>query len=404
MHFLFHSLSLTSSGGSRVITNLSNYLVEEGHQVSIIIDRNRVAFPLHKEVKVYHLKAFTIKDVTPKVVGDTSHFQKHIATKSAKKKKQKLREKYKVIESINEWKKYLLKLFTFPTKYFLIKKFNQENQIDITLCGNIYYFLEHYFFYPNKNLHIVVHNSPKEVFINRTVKRILPLTSYFKNRKCITVSEAALDEMKQLLPEISSASKTIYNPFDFDEIRERSSENIDKFYRDNRYIVSVSSLAPGKRIERTINAFALLEDKNIHLVILGVGEMLQPLTQLTEQLAITDRVHFLGFTPNPMPYMANAEMLVLSSDSEGLPTVLIEALVCGTPVVSTNCKTGPSEILTGELQQYLIDIDGRQESDIHIDIHNGMASILSKQVEISEETINKFHKDTIIKQWQELAE
>ncbi len=91
MHFLFHSLSLTSSGGgSRVITNLSNYLVEEGHQVSIIIDRNRVAFPLHKEVKVYHLKTFTIKDVTPpKVVGDTSLFTKTCREKNERKKQKK---------------------------------------------------------------------------------------------------------------------------------------------------------------------------------------------------------------------------------------------------------------------------------------------------------------------------
>ncbi len=117
MHFLFHSLSLTSSGGSRVITNLSNYLVEEGHQVSIIIDRNRVAFPLHKEVKVYHLKTFTIKDVTPKVVGDTSHFQKHVEKKTTKKpKKKKLREHSEFISNINEWKRYLLKVISFPIK------------------------------------------------------------------------------------------------------------------------------------------------------------------------------------------------------------------------------------------------------------------------------------------------
>lgn len=87
MNFLFHTLSLTSSGGSRVITNLSNYLAEEGHKVAIVIDRNRVAFPLHENVKVYHLKNFSLKDVTPVYQGDTQHFQQNLKAKSEKKAK-----------------------------------------------------------------------------------------------------------------------------------------------------------------------------------------------------------------------------------------------------------------------------------------------------------------------------
>lgn len=403
MHFLFHSLSLTSSGGSRVTTNLSNYLVEEGHQVSIIIDRNRIAFPLHKDVKVYHLKTFTIKDVTPKVVGDTSHFQKHVATKSAKKKKQKLREKYKVIESINEWKKYLLKLFTFPTKYFLVKNFTQRNHIDIVLCGNIYYFLEHYSFYSNQNLCVVLHNSPKQVFIDRTVKSLRPINKIFQDIQCIGVSEGVSREMNMLYPALTKRTKTIYNPVDIAAIRELSTGRLSDFFIKNDYIISVSSLAPGKRIERTIRAFSQLNDEQLYLVILGKGPEEPKLKQLAENLGIEERVIFKGFVENPLPYMAHAELLSFTSDYEGMGMVLIEALACNTPVVSTNCPSGPSEILTGELQKYLIDITGRDENDIVEDITIAMSSMLANKPMITDDHLKPFDRANIISQWEEVA-
>ncbi|HAS6154150.1 TPA: glycosyltransferase [Vibrio vulnificus] len=401
MNFLFHTLSLTSSGGSRVITNLSNYLAEEGHKVAIVIDRNRVAFPLHENVKVYHLKNFSLKDVTPVYQGDTQHFQQHLKAKSEKKakKKLKLRDKYPFIQKINDWKKYLLKLFTFPSKYLVMRKFMSEFKPDKIASHNMYYFLEHYFFYPKDKFSVVLHNSPKEVIVNRGIQHLLPLKYYFKNRNCVSVSEGVLQEMKELLPCISESSQTIYNPFDFEEIRHRSEAYVDPFFVKNKYIVSVSSLAPGKRVERVINAFSLLEDKSIYLVILGIGEEEKKLKQLVTELDLESRVKFEGFIENPMPYMKHSECLVLASDSEGLPTVLIESLVCGTPVVSTNCKTGPSEILIKPLDQYLVEIDNQSEDSIVKNIKTSMQNIINNKIIVKDESLSKFRKDFIVKQW-----
>lgn len=88
----------------------------------------------------------------------------------------------------------------------------------------------------------------------------------------------------------------------------------------------------------------------------GRGDIdISPLAPYIEiqRLDLKDRVLLPGFQKNPYPWVRHADLFVMSSDSEGLPTVLIEALILGTPVVSTDCPTGPGEILTGELKQFL---------------------------------------------------
>ncbi|GLO59632.1 hypothetical protein MACH09_01400 [Vibrio sp. MACH09] len=383
---------------------MSNYLVEEGHQVSIIIDRNRIAFPLHKDVKVYHLKTFTIKDVTPKVVGDTSLFQKHVEKKTTKKtKKKKLREHSEFISNINEWKRYLLKVISFPIKKTRISKLIENIRPDIVISHNMYYFLEHYSFYSNQNLCVVLHNSPKQVFIDRTVKSLRPINKIFQDIQCIGVSEGVSREMNILYPALTKRTKTIYNPVDIAAIRELSTGRLSDFFIKNDYIISVSSLAPGKRIERTIRAFSQLNDEQLYLVILGKGPEEPKLKQLAENLGIEERVIFKGFVENPLPYMAHAELLSFTSDYEGMGMVLIEALACNTPVVSTNCPSGPSEILTGELQKYLIDITGRDENDIVEDITIAMSSMLANKPMITDDHLKPFDRANIISQWEEVA-
>ncbi|EGQ8093198.1 glycosyltransferase [Vibrio vulnificus] len=399
MNFLFHTLSLTSSGGSRVITNLSNYLAEEGHKVAIVIDRNRVAFPLHENVKVYHLKNFSLKDVTPVYQGDTQHFQQHLKEKSEKKakKKLKLRDKYLFIQKINDWKKYLLKLFTFPSKYLVMRQFMSEFKPDKIASHNMYYFLEHYFFYPKAKFSVVLHNSPNQVFLDRGVQSLIPLKLIFKNRHCISVSQGVHNEMLKLYPDISNKSIVIYNPIDIDEIRRKANEHAE--LPDSPYIITVSSLAPGKRIERTIKAFQKLEREDLLLLILGEGSERDKLESLTKELNLTDRVIFKGFVENPLPFMKGAELMSFTSDYEGFGQVIVECLATGTPVVSTNCPHGPSEILIKPLDQYLVEIDNQSEDSIVKNIKTSMHNIINNKIIVKDESLSKFRKDFIVKQW-----
>ncbi|EHZ2745623.1 glycosyltransferase [Vibrio vulnificus] len=405
MNFLFHTLSLTSSGGSRVLCNLATYLSERGHNVTIILERNRIAFPIHKNVKVLLLNEFGIKNITPKVQGDTEAFQNHIAKKKEKnkeRKREKLRHKYKTIESINEWKKYILKLATYPVKRIYISKLIKKIAPDVIASHNMYYFLEHYKFYKNNNFYVVLHNSPKQVFQERTVKSIFPLSTFYNNTPCLGVSQGVSHEMKEIFPFISDKSKTIYNPVDIKYIKKMADEAIDVFFHKNRYIVTVSSLAPGKKIDRTIKSFASLNDKDVYLVILGDGEEKANLEKLALTLGVSERVLFTGFIENPWPYMKHAEFMSFTSNYEGFGQVLVECLATGTPVVSTNCQSGPSEILVGELSQYLVDIKDRDECAIVNDLSNMFNEILNNPPTITNDAIKRFSKEHTVRQWESL--
>lgn len=401
MQFLFHTLSLTSSGGSRVVCNLASYLCEQGHDVTIVLDRNRVAFPLHPKVKVLLLKEFKLKNITPLYTGDTQAFKKHSEKKNKKPKKVKLRHKYKVIDSINEWKKYLLKVLTYPSKKIVISKLIKEIKPDLVISHNMYYFLEHYLFYNGENFCVVLHNSPNQVFIDRTVKTLLPLSYYYNGTHCIGVSRGVSQEMIELFPKANIS--TVYNPLDFDKIEELSNFDVPDSLKNKNYIITVSSLAPGKRIDRTIKAFNKLKDNDLHLIILGEGEEKKSLIKLVEDLGISHKVEFLGFIENPKPYMKHAKMLSFTSDYEGLGLVLVEALACGTPVLSTNCPSGPDEILKGPLKKYLIEMKDRSESDIVDDIAVTMSNILESPPQIIPEQISQFSKESIVSSWESIA-
>lgn len=97
-----------------------------------------------------------------------------------------------------------------------------------------------------------------------------------------------------------------------------------------------------------LNAFAeILKSRPAKLIVLGEGPDKARLTDLARQLGIHRSVDFVGFQTNPFAFMARAQVFVLSSAFEGLPTVLIEAMACGVPVVATDCPSGPREILEG---------------------------------------------------------
>lgn len=113
-------------------------------------------------------------------------------------------------------------------------------------------------------------------------------------------------------------------------------------------LLGAGSLAPVKHFEVLLAAAApLLRDRDLRLVILGEGKEREALLRQAEGLGVRDKVDFPGFVGNVLPYMRRAAVFVLSSEREGSPNVLTEAMAAGTPVVATDCPSGPSEILHG---------------------------------------------------------
>jgi glycosyltransferase involved in cell wall biosynthesis len=120
--------------------------------------------------------------------------------------------------------------------------------------------------------------------------------------------------------------------------------------------VAAGSLQPWKGFADAIEAIALLRDRGvaIRLAILGEGPLRGELEALIAGRGLADRVLLVGHVDNPLAYFSKADIFVLSSLVEGLPNVLVEAMMCGCTPVSTDCPTGPREVLQDGRFGYLV--------------------------------------------------
>lgn len=164
----------------------------------------------------------------------------------------------------------------------------------------------------------------------------------------VAVSEGVREDLLRFvdLDEVT----VIHNPVDVEQIRRRAEEPIDHdWFADPsvEVVLSAGRHVPQKGFDMLLDAFASLEADDARLILLGEGEERASLRRLAGELGVGDRVEFPGFVDNPFKYMGRADAFVLSSWYEGFGNVLIEAMATGCPVVSTDCPSGPSEILEG---------------------------------------------------------
>lgn len=177
------------------------------------------------------------------------------------------------------------------------------------------------------------------------------LINTYSNRKLITVSKGLQKDVFSVGIRPRQIT-TIYNPIDLEAVRNKAVEPCR--LEGQRFLLHVGRFNQQKRHDRLLEAFKISNYPG-KLVLLGTGTPQQQasIEEQAYQLGITDCLIFEGFVINPYPYMRSSEALLLSSDYEGLPNVLVEALVCGTQVISTNCPYGPEEILRGDLARGL---------------------------------------------------
>jgi glycosyltransferase involved in cell wall biosynthesis len=170
--------------------------------------------------------------------------------------------------------------------------------------------------------------------------------------RVVAVSKAARDDLIRTTGVPADLVTTIYNPVVTDELIEKAQEHLDHpwFAKDAPpVILGVGRLESQKDFGTLIRAFyRIRSEREARLVILGEGSQRAMLNRLVQTLGMDDNVQMPGFVNNPFKYMARANAFVLSSRFEGLPGVLIQAMATGCPVVSTDCPSGPREILEGE--------------------------------------------------------
>lgn len=165
----------------------------------------------------------------------------------------------------------------------------------------------------------------------------------------VSVSDGVADDLTVVAGLRREQITTIYNPLDLDRVRQLAAAAVDHpWFADGEppVILAAGRLAPQKDFPTLLRAFArVCGQRDARLVILGEGPERPVLERLVAELGLADRVALPGVEANPFAFMARARVFVLSSAWEGLGNVLIEALACGCPVVSTDCPSGPSEIL-----------------------------------------------------------
>lgn len=176
----------------------------------------------------------------------------------------------------------------------------------------------------------------------KLAKALVRLT-YPRANRIVAVSQGVADTLAEDFGVRPDAMVAIANPIAAEAIAARAAE-LPGFAVDGPYVVAMGRFVPNKNFALAISAFA---ESGIsgRLLILGEGPERERLEALVEELGLQGRVLMPGFAANPYALIGRAAFMALSSNAEGFPNALVEALACGVPVVATDCASGPAEVL-----------------------------------------------------------
>ena len=181
-------------------------------------------------------------------------------------------------------------------------------------------------------------------------RRLASYRRLYEGRNLIAVSDGVAADLKGAIGLRRSTIVRIYNGFDLEAVTSAAALAEPDLPREP-FLLHVGRFMPQKRHDLLLDAFRRSELPHKLVLLCAPTDELH---SLISRAGLADRVLIAGFRPNPYPWMRAAEMVVLSSDREGMPNVLVEALACGTRVVSTDCPSGPREVLRGPLARWLV--------------------------------------------------
>lgn len=218
----------------------------------------------------------------------------------------------------------------------------------------------------------------------------------------VAVSKDAANDLQSITGNLGDRISVIYNPVVDDTLREKAKEDVVHPWIEDPstpVILGIGRATPQKNFPLLVRAFEqVLKQTNAKLMILGGGPELSTVREEVGKRGLEDHVELLGYVSNPYAYLARASLYVLSSNFEGLPTTIIEALACGCPVVSTDCPSGPREILEDGRWGTLVPV-GDAEA-----LANAMVDTLANPPDSSQlkQRAETFSVDTAVEKYREV--
>lgn len=312
--------TLSGGGAEQVMLRLASALISRGHHVRLVVVNPIISHSIPQGVQL----SFVYKSDTPR--GWKLTYYRRTAGVMQK-----------ILDELNKQQKIDALISNLP---------ETDKSVQYLERYPIYYCIHNSFY------HGQVKN--KKGPIRRYLKK-KKLQSLYNGKNLIFVSKAAENDLLKGVGVKPKSTQVIYNPFPIDDIRRLAQAYT--VHRQN-YFLHVGRFNRQKRHDKLLRLYAESGLAN-PLLLIGEGtvEQTEELKKLVADYGLEDRVELMGFNQNPLPYFRHAIALLLTSDYEGLPTAVIEALVCGTPVVAYDCPSGLNEILTGALDEYLVPFD-----------------------------------------------
>ncbi|MEP2689885.1 glycosyltransferase [Maribacter dokdonensis] len=300
--------SLAGGGAERVVSYLLPFLKEKGYEVHLILMNNTIKYDIPSDIDIHYIENSE---------GNESGFLK------------------------------LLKLPILAFKYSkLLKKLDITHSFAMLTRASYINVLSRYFTSKKFKLIISERSHPSMQYgygnLQSKINNWLIKSLYPKADKIICNSRGNGEDLINNYKIPRKKIIVINNPIDIEKI---DSIKMDKtiFNKGVLNLVTIGRMDTGKNHEILIRA---IEDfPNVHLYILGNGVLRDHLENLVGEKNLNNRVTFLGFDNNPFKYLKAADLFVFGSNHEGFPNVLLEAMCCGLPILSTNCKSGPDEIM-----------------------------------------------------------
>jgi len=323
----------------------------------------------------------------------------------------KIPENFKItyLSNFNGNENHIIKLLFLPIFAWKLKKYVKKNNIAMVQShlyrANYVNILAKLF--GSKHKSQIVNAGQISKYKNENILgkiNLILIKHLYPKADLIILKSLGMQQDMQHIFNFKNKQIVINNPYDISTIEKKSKEKIEnfEFKKDKKYICTVGRLVKWKRKDILIKSIKYVENEieNLELIIIGSGGEKQNLIKLSEKLNIDRKIHFLGILENPFAYVAKCNLFVLSSDDgEGFPNVLVEAMICKTPVISTDCKSGPREILAPGT-----DISYQLKKDIELAEYGILVPVgdseslakaiikLLKNENLSKEYVNKAYK------------